>query len=105
MSELNDGFVHADLCLCPKCKPENYPDPAVGELLPDCMMPDGADPCIGYQQLYERFKQSRARIEQLEAGLNEIAKGEGEFSRFPLIHATNTIESMKAIARALLKDR
>jgi hypothetical protein len=27
MSELNDGFVHADLCLCPKCKPENYAPP------------------------------------------------------------------------------
>jgi chromosome segregation ATPase len=26
--------------------------PQLAETLPDCMMPDGADPCIGYQQTY-----------------------------------------------------
>jgi hypothetical protein len=34
--------------------------------------------------------------------LNEIAKGAGPFNRDPLIHAENTIESMKEIALAAL---
>jgi hypothetical protein len=34
--------------------------------------------------------------------LREIARGEGAFSRDPLTHATNCIESMKAIAAAAI---
>ena len=37
-------------------------------------------------------------IKRLRAALSEISKGEGAFSRDPLTHATNTIESMKQIA-------
>ena len=40
----------------------------------------------------------------LRAALAEIAKGEGEFSRNPLQHAENTIESMKLLAREALGD-
>ena len=36
--------------------------------------------------------------------LREIAKGEGEFSRDPLVHAENCIESMKALARAAIRQ-
>lgn len=46
-----------------------------------------------------------ARVEQLEKALREIAKGEGEFSRDPLQHATNTIDSMKEIASTALSPR
>lgn len=35
-------------------------------------------------------------------GLKEIAIGRGAFNRDPLIHAGNTIDSMKDIARMLL---
>uniref|UniRef100_A0A6M3LQN8 Uncharacterized protein n=1 Tax=viral metagenome TaxID=1070528 RepID=A0A6M3LQN8_9ZZZZ len=38
----------------------------------------------------------------LEA-LREIVQGKGEFSLDPLMHASNTIESMKAIARAAIE--
>ena len=38
----------------------------------------------------------------LEA-LREIAKGEGAFSRDPLIHAGNTIDSMKSIAKTAIE--
>lgn len=39
----------------------------------------------------------------LLAAMREIAKGNGEFSRDPLTHATNTIESMKTIAREAIE--
>ena len=39
----------------------------------------------------------------LVAALEEIAKGEGPFSRDPLTHAENIIEAMKEIARAALE--
>lgn len=38
----------------------------------------------------------------LLAALEEIAKGEGAYSRDPLKHAENTIESMKEIARSAI---
>jgi len=40
----------------------------------------------------------------LVAALQEIAKGEGPFSRDPLTHAENTIEAMKEIARLALEQ-
>jgi len=40
----------------------------------------------------------------LLAALEEIAKGEGAFSLDPLTHAGNTIENMKAIARAAIEN-
>ena len=41
-------------------------------------------------------------VERLIAALAEIAKGEGAYSRDPLIHAGNTIDNMKGIAKAAL---
>ena len=43
-----------------------------------------------------------AAAPELLAALKEIAKGKGEFSRDPLEHASNTIDSMKAIANAAI---
>ena len=43
-----------------------------------------------------------ARVAALEAALAEIAQGMGAFSRDPLTHAENCIDSMKAIATAAL---
>jgi hypothetical protein len=42
------------------------------------------------------------RIEALEAALQEIARGEGRYSRDPHEHACNTIEDLIAIAKAAL---
>lgn len=41
---------------------------------------------------------------KLWKALHEISKGEGPFSRDPLTHASNTIESMKQIAKDAIKD-
>lgn len=40
----------------------------------------------------------------LVLALREIAKGEGAFSLDPLVHASNTIDSMKEIAQTALAD-
>jgi predicted Zn-ribbon and HTH transcriptional regulator len=66
---------------CPTCGSFPYPmrrdigdpHPKSGEeKLPDCMMPDGAGPCIGYEQLYaENAKLEKERDElrnKLELG-------------------------------------
>jgi phage shock protein A len=42
------------------------------------------------------------RIEELESALREIARGEGRYSHDQYEHACNTIEDLKAIARAAL---
>ena len=36
------------------------------------------------------------------AALEEIAKGEGAYNHDPLIHAGNTLDNMKALARAAI---
>jgi hypothetical protein len=41
-----------------------------------------------------------ARIAELLALLQEISEGKGRYSRDMLIHAQNTIEDMKALARS-----
>ena len=60
--------------------------------------------------LLRHEEQQRAEIARLQAqvatakkALEEISKGEGAFSRDPLTHASNTIESMKRIAQEALK--
>ena len=46
-----------------------------------------------------RFAKSAGdEIERLRAALTEVSKGEGAFSRDPLTHASNTVDSMKQIA-------
>jgi hypothetical protein len=44
------------------------------------------------------------RNQRLETALIEITKGEGAFSREPLEHATNCIESMKQLAKDALHE-
>ncbi len=43
-----------------------------------------------------------ASVTDLLEALQQIAKGEGRFSRDPLEHASSTIEDMKAIAEAAI---
>lgn len=43
-------------------------------------------------------------LEPMVKALEEIAKGEGPFSREPLTHAENTIENMKSIAWAAIRQ-
>jgi DNA gyrase/topoisomerase IV subunit A len=42
-------------------------------ILPDCMMPDGGDPCRGFQQLYAEHARLDAEIERLREALQECA--------------------------------
>ena len=51
-----------------------------------------------------RAEQARraACYPDLLAALAEIAKGEGAFSRDPLVHCGNAVDSMKAIASAAI---
>jgi len=45
----------------------------------------------------------QARVEELEGALLEIEKVEGRYSMDPLKHCSNTVEDMKALARAALR--
>lgn len=40
-------------------------------VLPDCMMPDGDAPCVGYMQVYGRIEELNAENERLKADLKE----------------------------------
>lgn len=44
-----------------------HPEPPTGgDVLPDCMMPDGADPCLGYRQQADTIARLRERVAELE---------------------------------------
>lgn len=55
---------------------------------------------------FDRDAEANARLiaaaPALLAALEEIAKGEGPYSRDPLTHAANTVEAMEAIAKAAI---
>lgn len=38
--------------------------------LPDCMLPDGADPCLGYAELYARI----AKLESMRSALLSLVR-------------------------------
>jgi len=54
-------------------------------------------------KLLKENGQLKAKLAAHEEAMSEIMKGEGRFSRDPLTHASNTIEDMKEIARAMLE--
>jgi replication-associated recombination protein RarA len=57
------------------------------------------------QRFVESERQSAQEIiDKLTTALAEIAEGKGRFALDRLEHASNTIEDMKAIAVAALKD-
>jgi hypothetical protein len=55
-------------------------------------------------RLIARAPELVEEVRELREGLREIAKAEGPYSRDPLEHASNCIEHMQRIARALLPD-
>ena len=48
------------------------------DTLPDCMMPDGAEPCIGYCELRDEVERLRA---ELAVARSELAVSVGHLSR------------------------
>jgi hypothetical protein len=65
---------------------------------------DEADLCRndGAEDIANLLDESRIAIVHLTDALQEITLGRGEFNREPLIHAENTIESMKQVAKDAL---
>lgn len=41
---------------------------------PDCQMPDGAQPCKGFELVYEALRDAEAEVERLRAALEQIAQ-------------------------------
>ncbi len=42
------------------------------EKLPDCMLPDGGDPCKAYQELYDKYMDALIRIDHLETSRKNL---------------------------------
>jgi hypothetical protein len=57
-----------------------------------------------YRRLLAAEAHWHERAERYAAALREIQEGKGKFSRDPLTHASNTIDDMKALARAALAE-
>jgi len=62
----------------------------MADILPDCMMPDGADPCLAYQAALER-------VRELEA---EVERGAELFKKLGGIEANKTFEKNRRRAEA-----
>jgi multidrug resistance efflux pump len=54
--------------------------------------------------LAKGVKEEREQLAKAITALEEIKEGKGEYNREPLIHARNTIESMKALASTTLDE-
>jgi hypothetical protein len=55
-----------------------------------------------HKEKESELAQARAHNAALLEACKEIAKGEGDFHRDPLVHAENTIQNMKQLARAAI---
>ena len=51
----------------------------------------------------EEIDRLKAEVERMRNALQEIAKGEGRYSRDPITHADNCIEDMKKLAADALE--
>ena len=62
-------------------------------------------PLLHLHRAREHIADLEKENERLREALQEISKGEGAFNRDPLKHCSNTVEDMKAMAKAALKER
>ena len=67
------------------------------ESLPDCMMPDGGDPCAGYQELYVRAAEMELILLDLKADLLMRAKTDSEGAKVVSISGSIWHRLKKAI--------
>jgi hypothetical protein len=78
----------------------------------DCSYFRYPDPCPVYEAIRALLTTPpdrdddamREKVKKLVETLKNIAKGEGPFDHDPLIHAINTIDDMKILARAALAE-
>ena len=70
----------------------------------DCQVgfTDYVETFITYCPLHAAAEETAKQRDQLIEALGQIALGEGPFSRDPLEHCTNVVESQQAIARAAI---
>lgn len=68
------------------------------KILPDCMMPDGADPCLGYTQLCERAERAEAERDALRDALDTLAKEEWRDDDDPILDAAR-VKARAALAK------
>ena len=50
-------------------------------LLPDCMMPDGADPCAAFTQQIEEIERLRAALEEIAGDPTGISSYQAELAK------------------------
>jgi hypothetical protein len=87
---------------------EAYPLPWRAEVYPgtnrsSIIASDGTQVISGMNNAKAAFIAARVNSHaELVKALEEIAKGQGAFSRDPLTHASNTIDDMKTLAREAL---
>lgn len=68
-----------------------------GTVLPDCMMPDGADPCKGYQQCHAALTAAQEEIKRLREALDKIDNKSAYQDPY------RELDRLRQIARAALK--
>lgn len=74
----------------------------MSEILPDCMMPDGADPCAGYHQLRREIEQLQAKLHCMCGSPIDHSAWEGHAAVSMYDYALDRAEAESARLRALL---
>jgi hypothetical protein len=70
----------------------------------ECAMDERARIPQAFQEKAEQLTTTQSQLAKAITALEEISEGKGEYNRDPLVHATNTIESMKALASTTLAE-
>ena len=89
-----------------------------GQKLPDCMMPDGADPCLGYLGLAGKAERQAERIAALEAqrdaaveALGNLLEVHGDLAEqcvpetAPFMHENDTLPAIQRMGNAVVRAR
>ena len=58
-------------------------------ILPDCMMPDGADPCAGYHELQDNYDKLEAEVKRYREALELL---------FTVFHEDDVVKTHEAKA-------
>jgi hypothetical protein len=94
---------------CPQCSDDLIFPRGETPYCENCGWPDENRPEITIEEmsdveLREALAAAKEQLAKAITALEEIKEGKGEYNREPLIHARNTIESMKALASTTLAE-